>query len=91
MTAASLGASPPKGQPMTRRHANEFRPAEALKLISADREGKSLHCPCCGNATVDRTPPRTSERAAACRVQLACAGCGRLVAYIDRDLLPPRH
>ena len=33
---------------MGRRHVKEFRPDEALSLISADREGKVLRCPSCG-------------------------------------------
>ena len=38
---------------MGRRHVKEFRPDEALGLISADREGKLPPCPSCGAATVD--------------------------------------
>ncbi len=75
---------------MSRRHVKEFRPDEALSLISADREGKSLSCPSCGNAAVDRSPPRCLNGEHVGRVHLACAGCGRVVAYIDRDQTPPR-
>lgn len=69
---------------MGRRQVKEFRPDEALSLISADREGKTLHCPCCGSDTIGRTPDRQSAAARQPgRVQLCCDGCGRLVSYTD--------
>jgi hypothetical protein len=75
---------------MGRRHVKEFRPDEALSLISADREGKQLRCPSCGSDTVERDPPRPSDGAETPgRVQLLCDGCGRLVAYIDRSVSTP--
>lgn len=70
---------------MGRRHVKEYRPDEALSLISADREGKSLRCPCCGSDTIGRTPDRCSDESRQPgRVQLCCDSCGRLVSYIDR-------
>lgn len=70
---------------MGRRHVKEYRPDEALSLITADREGKVLRCPCCGSDAVERTPPRPADGLAVLgRVQLLCAGCTRVVAYIDR-------
>jgi len=70
---------------MSRRHVKEFRPDEALSLIIADREGKSLRCPSCGGGTVLRTPSRPGEGPPVPgRVSLECPACGRLVAYIDR-------
>ena len=70
---------------MSRRHVKEFRPDEAVSLIIADREGKSLRCPSCGGGTVLRTPCRLGEGPpVAGRVSLECPACGRLVAYIDR-------
>ena len=70
---------------MSRRHVKEFRPDEALSLIIADREGKCVRCPSCGGGPVVRTPSRPEDGAAvAGRVSLECAGCGRVVAYIDR-------
>jgi hypothetical protein len=75
---------------MGRRHVKEFRPDEALSLISADREGKQLRCPSCGCDTVERDPPRPADGAGTPgRVQLLCDGCGRLVAYIDRSVSTP--
>lgn len=75
---------------MGRRHVKEFRPDEALSLISADREGKLLRCPTCGSESVERDPPRASgSDSATGRVQLACSGCGRLVAYVDRAATAP--
>lgn len=69
---------------MSRRHVKEFRPDEALSLIIADREGKSLRCPSCGGGML-RTPSRPEDGPpVAGRVSLNCAGCGRIVAYIDR-------
>ncbi len=77
---------------MGRRHVKEFRPDEALSLIIADREGKSLPCPCCGGGTVVRTPCRSKEGLpVAGRVSLECAACGRVVAYIDRAEVPTPH
>ncbi len=68
---------------MGRRHVKEFRPDEALSLISADRAGKAVVCPCCGADTVARTPARTRDRPAAGPVTLTCSSCGRVVSYVD--------
>jgi predicted RNA-binding Zn-ribbon protein involved in translation (DUF1610 family) len=74
---------------MGRRHVKEFRPDEALGLISADREGKVPPCPSCGAATVGRSPARPKDgRPVAGRVTLTCAACGRVVTYIDRGDAP---
>ena len=69
---------------MGRRHVKEYRPDEALSLISADRESKPLRCPSCGSDAVSRLPPRTPAGAPQGRIQLTCGACTRLVAYIDR-------
>ncbi len=70
---------------MSRRHVKEFRPDEALGLISADREGKPLTCPSCGAASVTRSPARPADgHAVEGPVTLACEACGRVVTYIDR-------
>lgn len=74
---------------MGRRHVKEYRPDEALSLISADREGKPLRCPSCGSDAVSRLPARARQGAATPgRVQLTCGACTRLVAYIDRAEVP---
>ena len=71
---------------MSRRHVKEFRPDEALSLISADREGKVLRCPSCASNAVQRTPDRSGggSSTAEGRVVLMCGACGRVVSYIDR-------
>jgi hypothetical protein len=75
---------------MGRRHVKEFRPDEALGLISADREGKVLPCPSCGAATMGRSPSRPDNgHAGAGPVTLTCAACGRVVTYIDRGTARP--
>ncbi len=77
---------------MGRRQVKEYRPDEALSLISADREGKPLRCPCCSSETIGRTPDRCSEEPRQPgRVQLCCERCGRLVSYIDRADSGIRH
>jgi endogenous inhibitor of DNA gyrase (YacG/DUF329 family) len=70
---------------MSRRHGKEFRPDEALGLISADREAKPLSCPSCGAPSVGRSPSRPVDgHAVEGPVTLTCATCGRVVTYIDR-------
>jgi hypothetical protein len=70
---------------MGRRHVKEFRPDEALSLISADRAGKTVICPCCGADAMARSPVRGCVGDLALGpVTLTCAGCGRVVSYIDR-------
>lgn len=70
---------------MGRRHVKEFRPDEALVLISADREGKALQCPCCGAVAVGRSPTRPLDgHLVGGPVTLTCSACGRIVSYIDR-------
>jgi DNA-directed RNA polymerase subunit RPC12/RpoP len=75
---------------MGRRHVKEFRPDEALNLITADREGKDLRCPSCGSEAIERSPrrPRNGGRTPG-RVRLTCTECSRLVAYIDRAVGTP--
>ncbi|MEO8226463.1 MAG: hypothetical protein ABI637_03480 [Gemmatimonadota bacterium] len=78
---------------MGRRGIKEYRAPEALVLIAADREQRSLLCPSCGSASVERTPVRGSEDdAPAGKVTLSCTACGRSAVYIDRaggrDALP---
>ena len=80
---------------MGRRGIKEFRAPEALALIGADREHQPLVCPSCGTRTIQRAPRRRPLRpgevaAAAERISLTCATCGRHASYILRGLDPPR-
>jgi len=76
---------------MSRRHVKEFRPDEALGLISADREGKVMACPSCGAAAVTRSPARPGDgQAVEGRVTLTCDACSRVVTYIDRANAEPK-
>ncbi|HEX5634292.1 MAG TPA: hypothetical protein VFX50_13725 [Gemmatimonadales bacterium] len=69
---------------MGRRGIKEYRAAEALLLISADREQQQhLVCPTCSTPTVLRTPTRESGEIAG-RITLQCGDCGRSASYIDR-------
>lgn len=68
---------------MSRRRVKEYRPDEALSLVSADREGKPLSCPSCGSESVVRKPPRVKSAGHQGRIRLACSGCGRLASYLD--------
>lgn len=77
---------------MGRRHVKEFRPDEALNLISADRNGDALQCPCCGAVAVARSPIRPDDgRPVAGPVTLTCSACGRIVSYIDRGVTISRE
>ena len=71
---------------MSRRHVKEFRPDEALGLISADREAKILACPSCGAPTITRHPARPDDgHPVEGPVTLTCTTCARVVTYIDRQ------
>jgi len=75
---------------VSRRHVKEFRPDEALGLISADRDGKVLPCPSCGAAAMRRSPARPEDgHLTGGRVTLECTACGRVVSYIDRGAGAP--
>ena len=69
---------------MGRRGIKEYRAAEALTLIAADRDHKPLVCPSCGSADIDRVPqrdprPNIPDQG---RITLHCKACGRLAVYI---------
>lgn len=67
-----------------RRGIKEYRAAEALLLISADRDGRNgLVCPTCSTPTVERSPSRNGDEPTG-RVTLQCGDCGRSASYIDR-------
>ena len=67
---------------MGRRGVKEYRAAEALMLIAADRDRKPLVCPTCGAATIERTPKRTEQEFG--RITLHCTDCGRSAVYLAR-------
>lgn len=70
-----------KELPVGRRDITEYRAAEALTLIMADREDKDLVCPSCGATEIERVPKRAdhSDRG---RISLHCAACSRLAVYV---------
>ena len=66
---------------MGRRGVKEYRPAEALALIAADRDHGTLVCPSCGSGRITRTPPRDAADHPG-RVTLHCEGCSRTANYL---------
>ncbi len=79
---------------MGRRGTKEFRPAEALQLILADRDRETLACPSCGHKTIDRTPKRrlSGDRWVSHRqIVLRCAKCGRTAKYVPGSVTQPSH
>jgi hypothetical protein len=76
---------PPEGRPVGRRGIKEYRAAEALVLISADRDRRPLVCPSCGAASVQREPRNHDEPTG--RVTLTCRSCGRVASYLVRASL----
>ena len=67
---------------MGRRGIKEYRAAEALILIAADRDHKPLVCPSCSTPTIERSPKRNEELAG--RVTMQCRSCGRVASYLAR-------
>ena len=68
---------------MGRRGIKEYRPAEALALIVADRDHKAVACPSCGGEKIKRVPPRgAQEPDTPGPVTLTCGGCGRKANYL---------
>lgn len=79
---------------MGRRGVKEYRAAEALQLILADRDREPLACPSCGHKRIDRTPKRRLPKArwkSHRLVTLKCAKCGRQAAYVPRDVTQPSY
>jgi predicted RNA-binding Zn-ribbon protein involved in translation (DUF1610 family) len=70
-----------------RRGTKEYRPAEALALIAADRDHRALVCPSCGAAAIERRPRRSSQEGG--RITLRCATCGRSAVYLSPAGTPP--
>ena len=68
---------------MGRRGIKEYRAAEALTLIAADRDHQPLVCPSCGSNEIDRTPRRPPRGAPDLgRITLHCSSCGRSAVYL---------
>ena len=61
---------PLEGPSVGRRGVKEFRAAEALALIAADRDHKVLVCPTCASATIERNPKRGDLSSG--RITLTC-------------------
>ncbi len=78
---------------MGRRGIKEYRAAEALLLIAADRDHRPLVCPSCSTPSIDRSPKRNEEPAG--RVTLTCRTCSRTASYLVRASVSspeePRH
>lgn len=78
---------------MGRRGVKEYRAAEALQLILADRDRMGLVCPSCGGESIERTPKRRLRGARResphRRVILKCGDCGRQAAYVPRNVTQP--
>ena len=77
---------------MGRRGIKEYRAAEALQLILADRDREPLTCPSCGHKNIDRTPKRRlpkSRFASHRQVTLKCRKCGRQAGYVPRNVTQP--
>lgn len=79
---------------MGRRGVKEYRAAEALQLILADRDREPLLCPSCGHKTILRTPKRRLPKnrwETHRRVTLQCAKCRRQAVYVPRNVTQPSH
>ncbi|MGH7584860.1 MAG: hypothetical protein ACREMH_01300 [Gemmatimonadales bacterium] len=71
-----------RGELVGRRGVKEYRPAEALALISADRGHCDLICPSCASRQIERNPPRDTKGDHPGRVTLHCASCSRTANYL---------
>ncbi len=77
---------------MGRRGIKEYRAAEALQLILADRDREQLSCPSCGNKVIERTPRRRLPKnrfKTHRQVTLKCVKCGRQAVYVPRNVTQP--
>ena len=77
---------PLEGPSVGRRGVKEFRAAEALALIAADRDHKVLVCPTCSSATIERSPKRGDLSSG--RITLTCKSCSRCAVYLARGAPP---
>jgi len=72
-----------------RRGIKEYRAAEALTLIAADRDHKVLVCPSCGSSSIERTPERDPlHDTDSGRITLHCGACGRSAVYLAGRPVP---
>ena len=78
--------NPLEGPSVGRRGVKEFRAAEALALIAADRDHKILVCPTCGSPTIERNPKRGDLSSG--RITLTCKSCSRCAVYLARGAPP---
>lgn len=79
---------------MGRRGIKEYRAAEALQLILADRDREQLICPSCGNKRIDRTPKRRLPKSrwnSHRQVSLRCTKCGRQAVYVPANVTQPSY
>ncbi len=76
-----------------RRGIKEYRPAEALQLILADRDHlKNTPCPSCGHKTIERSPKRRLPKtrwATPRQVTLKCKKCSRQAMYVPGKVTQP--
>jgi hypothetical protein len=77
---------PLEGPSVGRRGVKEFRAAEALALIAADRDHKVLVCPTCGSGD-HRTEPE-AWRPVVGPITLTCKSCSRCAVYLARGAPP---
>ena len=79
---------------MGRRGIKEYRAAEALQLILADRDREPLMCPSCGHKRIDRVPKKRLPKSrwnSHRQVTLRCTKCGRQAAYVPRNVTQPSY
>ena len=78
---------------MGRRGVKEYRAAEALQVILADRDREPVACPSCRSTNFDRSPKRRirgdANEAPYRQVTLKCLKCGRQASYIPAKVTQP--
>ena len=65
---------------MRKPRPNAYNPAQALTLISSDRQGSPLSCPSC-SGRIERDPGSIPPPPRA-HVTLKCVKCGRFARYV---------
>lgn len=74
LSGTSLGGMMRKPRP------NSYNPAQALHLITSDRQGAALSCPSC-SGKIKRDPNKAPPPPLS-HVTLTCTNCGRFARYI---------